>query len=532
MLVSLDDDEDDAAVNDNDLDASGCEPSDALVPVETSKGMQTVSLLVNKESTRTTAAEQAESRRLHLQMHRQLVAALSMSLMAVAADILGPAFRPLLLRCLYVVLSYLGSASPFLQQYAHAALLRIAYHSGYASPQNLIMDNVDYVINVVSQRLTYRRLSPLAPLVLISMIRLVGEPIVPFVQDIVDDIFDVLDDYHGYELLSSTLFAVLDTLIKAMATEVALVAWKPKPTTSSRLQARPDPARDFQALAEWYSHRQVRAKSLVEEYLAKAPQKPWKEDEEDGMNDAETPSGIRDEPEIPPTRQQEVCKQILSKAVYFMSHSSAFIRARVLSLFAGGVAVLVVGERESDLLPIVHRAWPYILNRLKDKEPYVVTEAAGVIETLARYVGDFMSKRILDNAWPIMRQLLQTQQKLDDRSALVRMGRKAGPASAFTVSHRLYTAIIGSMRYIVQEVPVTDELMWEMILAFLPFLDSGMHEDIQHSAVDLYRQMAVRDEDAVWLALRGAQGTIAVGVTTYLRQPGLDIAKNAVLVLE
>jgi hypothetical protein len=74
--------------------------------------------------------------------------------------------------------------------------------------------------------------------------------------------------------------------------------------------------------------------------------------------------------------------------------------------------------------------------------------------------------------------------------------------------------------------------MWEMILAFLPFLDSGMHEDIQHSAVDLYRQMAVRDEDAVWLALRGAQGTIADGVTTYLRQPGLDIAKNAVLVLE
>ncbi len=528
MLVMLDDD--DKEGGEEEL-VGEFEASSSLIPVERTRGMDSVSLLLDKHPTRTTTAEQAESRRLHLQIHRQLVAALAMSLMAVSANILGSAFRPLLLRCLYIVLSYLGSPSPFLQRYAHASLVRMAYHSGYASPQNLVMDNVDYVINIVSQRLTYRRLSPLAPMVLISMIRLVGEPIVPLVQDIVDDIFDVLDDFHGYELLCSTLLAVLDTLIKAMTSEAELVSWQPKRSTSSRLQPPPDPLSNFLALGDWYAQRAVRAKSTVEDYLAKAPKKPWKEEGDEGADPDEPPSGTRDEPEIPPTRQQEVCKQILTKAVHFMSHSSAFIRARVLSLFAGGISVLVIGDRESDLLPVVHRAWPYVLNRLKDKEPFVVTEAAKVVETLAKYVGDFMSKRILDHAWPTMKGLLDTQAKLDERSALVKRNRQVGATADYTVSHRLYIAIIASMQYIIQEVPITDELLWEMIMAFLPFLDATANEQVQKAAVKLYTQMALRDEDAVWLALRGAQGTVGPHITTYLRHPGLDLYHNVGLVL-
>ncbi len=516
VVMTMDDDTD-GDFHEEDI----AQEQDALITVERARGMDTVALLLHKPTTRTTQAEEQKTRRLQLLRHRQQVSAFSLSIMAVCSDIMGVAFRPLLLRCLYTVLSHLGSPSRFLERYAGTAMIRIAYHAGYASPQNLVMDNVDYVINVVSQRMTYRRLEVFAPMVLISMIRLVGAPIVPLVQDVVDDIFDVLDDFHGYDLLASTFIAVLDTLIQAMS--VDLPTWKPTAAVSTRVQARPDPQRDFNLLRGWYNERAMKARTAVEEYLAKAPQEPWREDQEEGEeNLQEPPSGTQDEPEIPPTRQQEVCKRIMDKSIYYMTHDSSFIRTRVLFLFGAGIAVLV--ERESDLLPLVNRAWPYILNRLTDEEPYVVTEAARVIQALARYVGDFMSRRILDQAWPAMKKLLDTQNKLDDRSALVKTGHRVD--HPFTVSHRLHVAIMDAICYVVQEVPVSDTLLREMINTFMPFLDALNSTQIQQSAVTLYQQMALRDEDAVWLALHAVLGDLEGAQQTYLRQPGLDIQHN------
>jgi hypothetical protein len=476
------------------------------------------------------------NRRLHLQTHRELVSALSLALMSTCARIIGSDFRPLLLNTLYIVLSHLGSPVAFIRGYAEIALIRISYDIGYASPQNLIVDNVDYVINIVSQRMTYKRLSPLAPMVLISMIRLVGEPIVPLVQDIVDDIFDCLDSYHGYEMLASTMLAVLDTLMQAMTTDVDLATWTPPNSTSRRMRPGPDPQADFSALVTWYNERAVKASEAVDSFLEPTPQKPWGKEPNEGDDEEpeDPPVNARDEPEIPSTRTQEVCKMIMEKDIFFLTHSSPFIRARTLSLFSNGIPVLVTGDRESDLLPLVNTAWPYILNRLKDDHAYVVTEAAVVIENLARWVGDFMSRRILDNAWPILKKLLITQNKVDERSALTKRGSSSSKAStSFTVSHRLYLAIMNALQYIVKDVPVAESLLWEVIVLFRPFLSDTIDQDLQNAAVKLYKNLALRDGDAVWLALKGTSGEIPdhKNTITYLRQTNLDIRTNVERIL-
>lgn len=510
--------------------------SDDFMVVEKTSGINALTNLLKREH-RGNQTTERENRTLHIKVHRELVTALSLSLMAVCARVLESSFRPMLLNTLYIILSHLGSPVAFIRGYAEIALVRIAYDIGYASPQNMIIDNVDYVINIVSQRMTYKRLSPLAPMVLISMIRLVGEPIVPLVQDIVDDIFDCLDDYHGYELLASTMLAVLDTLMRAMTNETDLAEWTPATSTSRRMRPGPDPARDYGAFVEWYQGRATRAAEAVDEFIRATPEEPWKRQEEteedaDENDPDDPPENARDEPEIPPTRAQEVCKRIMEKDVYFMTHSSPFVRARVLSLFTSGIPVLVTGNRESDLLPLINTAWPYILNRLQDKEPYVMTEAAILLEALAKWVGDFMSRRILDNAWPILKKILATQKRLDEQSALLRRGQ-GGNATTYTVSHRLHLAIINTMRYIVKEVPVDDNVIWETITLFRPFLDEKVHEDQQEAAVLLYRMIAKRDEDAVWIALNGTTGDIldSKGKLAYLRQPGLDINDNVRLVL-
>lgn len=538
MLITFDEEDEfmpDASAMSDEEDEDEGTSSGALVPVERTKGMQAVSLLgKDREGQYRTSDRQARrTRRLHITIHRAIVRALSLSTLTACAEILSASFRPLLLSSLYIILSHLGSPTALTRTYAEIALDRIAYHTAYASVRNMIMENVDYVINIVSQRLTYRRLSPLAPMVLISMINLVGEPIVPLVQDVVDDIFEALDDYHGYEMLCSIMLAVLDTLMKAMIDDSDVARWQSKPPTALQLAPPPDPAKDMSRLKDWIAERKkLRRTKDAEGGANTAPPIPWGSLRDKDMDDEPNPN--KDEQDIPPTRSQAVCKKILERSIPFLTHSSPFIRARVLSLMASGVPVLVVGGREGDLLPLINRMWPYILNRLKDKEPYVVEAAAGMIECLARWVGDFMSKRIMENAWPTFKILLEAQKKLDEKSALVRTGRRqTGPMATYMVSHRLHLSILNAMKYIAAEVPVQEDTVWEITLMFRYFLDSASHIDLQEAAVELYRKLAYRDEDLVWLVLHATMGELPGNAesTRYLSQPGLDIKASVEKIL-
>ncbi|KAJ9111118.1 hypothetical protein QFC19_001317 [Naganishia cerealis] len=539
LVVQFDEEEEDFT-DDDPVTASGEDPSDSTTEttvVERRKGLGTISkLLDDSKRTPTRATEQAQS--LHAAMHRQLVVCLNLRLLATCAKILSTSFRRHLIATLYLVLSHLGSPYALVRRHAEITLGHIAYHAGYASPRNLILDNVDYVINIVSQRMTYKRLDPLAPMVLISMINLVGEPIVPLVQDIIADIFDALDDFHGYTLLSSTVLAVMDTLMKTMANEVQYAEYKPQRSTSSRMRRGPDPGVDFGEFTAWYSARASKARQTVDEMLDKAPNEPWGKASKDAA--AAAPDNASAEQETPPpTRAQEVCIQMMQKSIYFLTHANPFLTARVLSLFASGVPVLVTQERETDALPLIHQAWPYVLNRLKDplSPPYVRTEAAALVRCLAQWTGDFMSRRILDDAWPIFRDLLARQKRHDDQSALARRsgggggGGARGTMSSYTVSHRLYLSMIQAMTYIIQSVPIADDLFWEMALAFRPFLDARVHDELGRGAVTLYRCMAARDADAVWLVLYSTMGAAGVDLPAYLRAPGLDIRGRVALVV-
>jgi len=530
ILVSMDGDGDDE--EDEDLPRPD-ESLDALIPVERSSGLNSLTTILDRKplpDSRTAA----QTRRLHVQAQRSLLTALSLQTLALTSRILSASFRPLLLTSLYTILSHLTSPQPIIAQVAEIALVQVAYHTGYASPQNLVLDNVDYVINVVSLRLTYARLSSTAPLVLIAMIRLVGHPIVPLVHDVVDEIFDALDDYHGYETLASSLLAVLVTLIEVMFGEVEATGPTEerlrKKAEFDRIDKAPDPENDFARFLGWYEERETNRKKEVNEILERAPQHAWGHDRaaDEGKEHEGSAEAPMEEDEKPPTRTQEVCTQILEKSIYFLSHRSPFLRARILSLIAHAIPVLASGNREGDLLPIIDRGWGLILNRLDDPEPYVVTEAAEVIASLCENVGDFMSRRVLDHAWPRFQKLLHAQKELDKKSALARRGG-VGTTSSFTVSHRLHVAIFRTATFVAKEVPVNEDVLWQIMVIFRPFLDRRAHDELQTRAISLYQALARRDGDALWVVLHATLGTLEgdKGVWDHLQETALDIEVNA-----
>ncbi|ORY22773.1 armadillo-type protein, partial [Naematelia encephala] len=518
IVVAMDEDEDD----DMDDSPREQETSDALLPVEHAKGVNALTTILDRNPLPNSHAA-AETRRLHAQAQKSLLTAQSLATLCTTSKILSSSFRPLLLTSLYTILSHLTSPHHLISEFAEITLSQVSYNAGYASPRNLILDNVDYVINVVSQRLTYNRLSSSAPLVLIAMIRLVGDEIVPLVHDVVDEIFDALDDYHGYEALASSLLAVLSTLIEVMAHEVESAELSEERLQRLREMDRvdkpPDPEKDFGRFVDWFQGREQRRKEEMQTILDRAPQGPFKKEE---APDQDPPP---EEPEPQPTRSQEVCRAILERSTNFLTHRSPFLRARILSLIAHATPVLASGNREGDLLPIIDKAWGVILNRLDDEHAYVVTEAAQVIASLCEHVGDYMSRRVLDHVWPRFKRLLEKQKLTDAKSALARRGA-LGTDSAHTTSHRLYVAILRTARFMAQEVPVNDGVVWEMMLLLRPFVDKRTHEELQRRAMTVYECLGRRDGDALWVVLRGTLGKLGApeeAIWGWLGMDGLHV---------
>ncbi|GAA5873548.1 hypothetical protein JCM1840_005958 [Sporobolomyces johnsonii] len=466
--------------------------------------------------------------------HQLLLTSLALRVLTTCSSLLAASFQPFLMQSLYHVLAHLSPTThPFLRAHAQHALSLIADSTSYASPQNLVLANVDYVVNSVSQRLSVSRLDPSAPLVLVEMIRLVGQPIVPMVQDLVDDVFEALDDYHGYEEVTVGLWAVLDALIKVMAEDLP-----PKRESPSKAKGgQPNPEEDWASFREWFAHRHDKPAMDVDDDIEEInPKRPFEsgfvhnKDHEDG------PTEFPETKEIPPSRPQVVTAQILSKALYFLSHSSPFLRARVLSLIASAVPLLArpsldadpSNNRSADLLPVIHRAWPYILNRFSDPEPYVVVEAAGLIEALASHVGEFMSRRILDDVWPRFRTLLGKQEIEDRKSTAV-----AGPTTTrYSKSHRLYRAILGTMLHVARDVPLKEAVVWDQAVRLRRFLAvDTVDPELQARARELYEALGEVNPDAVWLVLAATVG-LDDSLPRFLRMDQVDFGNNVETLLQ
>lgn len=438
---------------------------------------------------------------------RILLTSWSLRLLATCASLLQSAFQPSLMQSLYHILELSSPTSPpLVAMHAQRALSIVSDSAGYASPQNLVLSNVDYVVNSVSQRLAVARLDPSAPLVLVEMIRLVGKPIVPMVQDLVDDVFEALDDYHGYEEVTVGLWAVLDALLKVMEEDLPQSSRNP---SSQQLAAPQGTENDWQVLDAWIRERTEaehgdKTTADIEEVNPQRPFKPDR-DEDDAAKGATAQHDDEPTPDqvAPPTRTQVVTAQILSKALYFLSHDSPFLRARVLSLIASAVPLLALPDldaadpaanRAADLMPVIHRAWPYILNRLSDPEPYVVVEAAGLVESLARNVGEFMSRRIVDDVWPRFKILLSRLDVEDRKSALSTQDRHS-------TSFRVYRSILQTLDDAAKDVPLKEDVLWDQAVSMRRFLSTEYHTDLQTLAVALYHSLGRLNADLVWLVL-------------------------------
>ncbi|KAK7465399.1 hypothetical protein VKT23_005377 [Stygiomarasmius scandens] len=450
----------------------------------------------------------------------------ALQLLAIASGILQARYTSLLLYTIYPILHSLVSPLSFLSQSALASLHFITFHMSYATPGNLLLSNFDYVLDSVSRRLTRRLLDVDAAKVLVVMIRLVGTDIVEKAGDVVEECFDRLDEYHGYQIIVEGLVEVLSEVIKVIALEEN-VSRAGRETRSAQTQRQADNQK-FKDFLDWFPTRHnVTTEDDTEDY-GPAPRRAWGEGKDKGPENEQDPGAAlpTESEEVPPTPIQALTKQIVTRSMFLLTHNSPVIRARILTLLSSSAAVL----SESTFLPSIHSAWPFVLNRLGDAEVFVVSAAAGLIEALTTHFGSFMYRRIWDDVWPRFHTMLSKLETGDNFSALARRGAGAvGTESVYTHSHRLYRSILTSMTAALRGVDPQDSSNWQVVLSFRRFLHSKAAEELQNCARQLYIAAGEKNADAVWLALYSTAGN-AAGPCKFLHEPKWDISENVTLI--
>jgi TELO2-interacting protein 1 len=471
--------------------------------VEFVKGMQPLEKLL--DIGKNAKANNTENLRA---TQRILFRAEALQLLALGSSILETRFSPLLIQAIYPILYSLVSVDSFLSATAHSTLLHVARACGYASASNLLLSNFDYALGSVSRYLTRQRLDMHAPKVFVILVKLVGKDVIDRASDVVEECFERLDDYHGYRVIVEGLVEVLLEVVRAVDYEIPAVDEKAGQRSKlPRVERRAKLHSEMTDFATWFKNRNTSNPVEPPEDFGPHPRHAWGKEDEEGDNNTNTDAQPMEDgpPKLSPT--QKLVQQVLNKSIYFLTHPSAVIRARVLSVLASSISTL--SSVQSSLLPTIHLAWPFILNRFKNtgEEPFVVVEAAELIRALVANVGDFMDTKVWEDIWPVFRALIERLDAGDKHSALARRrGGKSsvGTESAYTTSHRLYCAILATISLAIAEVTLNDQVAWEVLLVCRRFMNEEVHEELQTLARSIYLEMAQKNADAVWLALGGA----------------------------
>ncbi|KAI8050849.1 hypothetical protein BDF22DRAFT_745040 [Syncephalis plumigaleata] len=282
--------------------------------------------------------------------------------------------QPLLIDLLYPLCEQLASRAASIQIAASNALHAIASTMGYPSLRDLLLDNIDYMMNAVSLRLRHLSNTSHTPAMLSAVIKVTGLAILPYIEDVVEDIIGGLEEHYiEDEWLSGQLVHTLSTLSCAMA-----------PTTTA-------------------------ASSLTNE------QHRTLEQDKDRLNDTARPStAVQLFITQLNSSQTSILKMNYAERILIslQNHTTlADTTHRIDVLDAIAACILVLRDDRRRIDPLVAQVWPQLVANLNATQQLaealtVKVATARAIMAICRTCDSFIASPFCKDAWPILKQWL------------------------------------------------------------------------------------------------------------------------------
>ncbi|XP_028266811.1 TELO2-interacting protein 1 homolog [Parambassis ranga] len=403
---------------------------------------------------------------------------------ACFAQALGHDFRPLLMTSLYCVLEKAGEETLLVSQAALSSMLDICKACGYPSLMELINENSDYLLNDISLNLQRLSQHPQAPRVLTVMLTHSDCSLLPLVRDIVQDVLMALD--LSYDHTAALFCSVLHALMKALA------RWFPssfsrtsKSTSSKQATTDKEVFNINQFLLDYQKQKELAQGIGIEEDIntedIEVPPRTEGEDDENlGGPDVKE--------ELP--LHLSITKDVMERCIHLLSDPSLRVRLKVLDVLE--LCVYVLSDKENELLPMAHRCWPALLQRLTADDPLAVLRAFRVLCTLGETCGDFLRRRVSKEVLPKLSTSLAQQAPIS---------AKAGPIYTRTLAYKLQLAVLEGLGSLCQRLELGEADLDAVSEACLPYLSCRQPIRLQEACLSVFRHLIQVDPDAFWFTL-------------------------------
>nr|XP_023664521.1 TELO2-interacting protein 1 homolog isoform X1 [Paramormyrops kingsleyae] len=392
---------------------------------------------------------------------------------------LGRDFQLFLMTVLYPILEKVGDKTMLISQSALCSMWDVCHACGYSSLKELINFNSDYLLNDISLNLQRLSLHPHAPQVLAVMFCYSDSSLLPLVDDVVQDVLASLD--QSYDERAPVFCAVLHSLMKALVRWFPAKIKEPSSLTGAKSQNSLD-IRQF----------------LLDYYRLKKQAEGCLEEEEDEKLDTEVPSfapecdmdeeDVNMKPALPVNIS--MAKAVMERCIHLLSHPSLLLRLKVLDVLELCVCVLTADE--DVLLPLSHRCWPALLNRLTNDDPLAVLRAFRVLCTLGETCGDFLRRRVSKDVLPRLTAMLLKQAPVSARS---------GPVYSHTLAYKLQLAVLQGLGSLSLRLDLVDGDLDLVSEACLPYLSCRQPLQLQEACLSVFRHLVQVDPDRVWFLL-------------------------------
>ncbi|KAJ3089598.1 TEL2-interacting protein 1 [Quaeritorhiza haematococci] len=473
--------------------------------------------------------------------HNILTISLVLEGIGNAVIVLDRDFDMLLIDVLYPLLEKLGGANKVVSDSAMTTLRVIARVCGKGSTDqdvgSLVLSNVDYVVNTAALKFRYITLNPRSPQVLQAAISVAGVEIVKYMDDVLEDVLQAIDDqYMDHPALVPLLIRVLCALVEVLdKPNEARTTAEVNRGESAAIEGKSLDHQSFEQKVPFLADCSVEMRDFflkikaeekeaeeIDERLSSENRtiddvgkfftdrdKKKKEEEEggaDGMDDvpdvgdptsASTSSAGPDHPrdEVPkPTQAESLALKILTKCQHFLGTDDPILRSIVLRLVRACIPVL--STRPTDLNPSVHLLWPIIVRRLADSKHFVALEAAELIVVLARHVRDFVSKRIVDDVWPRFELLARQMQGEHNHVRRQEESDTNNQSSTHSVQFKLQASMLECVASLLRDVPMRVEDVRGIGNVVWPFLNERVYPvEVQDRAMEVMRTLVGVDPD-------------------------------------
>ncbi|KAF1331958.1 hypothetical protein FI667_g3971, partial [Globisporangium splendens] len=479
------------------------------------------------------------ARGTHLKQKKANVSqrALLVECVGLCVEIIQHDFAVFLLDTLYPLVEKLGSQDVEVEQAALATLNKIYYFCGYTSMEALFETNMDYFVDALCSRLEHLHEFPLTASVVEGLLRHTKIASLPLVDEVANSLLRSVDTFQDSPYISSLLRA-LKFLLSSMTQD-----------TTSQQAARSAPVRDTVSIERAREKPGDQLKQFITEMCILTNEKYDTTDEDSdvagNIQGAKENSRPRTEQEImkgampiefderDPTADEEeeehdkssegtstytpLIIEILDRSGHFLSESDPITCCLVLSIIDEGI--LLLRDARKELLPLIHRIWSAIRNRLVVNNKPIVTATFKLLNTLAIVAGDFIGDRFVEHVWPALRSHLRAMELKANapqltRSMLLLSDKDSTPSSLENGSEsettvrmrkthdtQLLLAAMECLVTVCRRSSAVTLIVPEVTATCSKFLSAALPSDVIAATKTLFEALAELNGDEVFCAL-------------------------------